>query len=622
MTESFDIGADREVFLGFVEESLESLDAINPLILSLETNSENSNLINKIFRVMHSLKGNAPFFGLVNVKKLAHKLEDLLAAVRDKSIKISPELVNHILKGTDELRAIILRAKDNHSEIKDVVLFESLINYSAELLDTCKEAGKSSWDELNSLLFPLMELLPAEKDRFSKINTLISKLSGKEVLASKHIKEVVVTNKEPPPLDTLETESKEEKPTHNGEQVLQPVIKESGKTMRVLEERIDTFLSFVGELIIAGETFRHLIGRLEISEAPGDLKKDFLSLNEAFSMTFNGLEKAIMSIRKVPIKTLLNKVPRIIRDVSNTKNKQVKVVIQGEDSEVDKSLLELLDAPLVHMARNAADHGIELPDVRIKAGKTPQGTVTINCKEEDKFFVIEISDDGAGLNYEALKSKAIALGVISSNQQLSQKDVINLIFEAGVSTATEVSDVSGRGVGMDVVRNSVESAGGKITVKSEQSIGSTFTLSVPKSITTQIIDGFIVKANSGYYVFPLEKIHETWLVQKSDIHRTPSGVGFISRHEKILPYLTFSELLGLNSSPNLEEESLAITLQHQGVLHVVAIESVLGQRQLVLKELDVFSNKSQIYSGATLLGSGEIALVLNLDKVLPGQVMH
>lgn len=600
MSDSFGLEADNEVFLGFVDEAIEAIDEISPSIITLEENPFDIEVINKIFRVMHSLKGNAPFFGLLHVKHLAHELENLLAAMRDKVVCATPDIVSHLLKGTDELRAMILRVKDSQSEILNQSNFDLLIQTSKDLLSTKKGTPDTSWNEVFTLLQEITERTPTESDRCKNLLQILMSISGKNTIETVQEASKKPASDEAAPVTKSST----------------PQTKDNAKTMRVPEERIDTFLSFVGELIIGGETLRHLMARLDASNVPSDIIKDFHALNESFTETFGGLESAIMSIRKVSIKGLLNKVPRIIRDVASAKGKQVDIVINGEEHEVDKSLLELLDAPLVHMARNAADHGIELPEIRKSAGKSPKGVVHISCKEQDKFFIIEVSDDGGGLNYVGLKNKALSMGLISHGQELSEQDVINLIFAPGISTASEVSDISGRGVGMDVVRQSIESAGGKIGVISSPGQGSTFTLQVPKSITTQIIEGLIISIGGISCVLPLESVSENWVAKKSDVHFSPQEGFFIERYGKILKFFPLSERLQTPLLEQSDDEFDMITVQYHGVWYAFAIDKVIGHRQLVLKELDHISNQASLFSGAALLGDGNIAFMLNLDSIL------
>ncbi|MCB0333385.1 MAG: hypothetical protein KDD55_07785, partial [Bdellovibrionales bacterium] len=241
---------------------------------------------------------------------------------------------------------------------------------------------------------------------------------------------------------------------------------ESGKSMRVAEEHIDTFLSYVGELLILGEMLVYLERRLAGIPGTNEVTSEFARLTESFSHLSNDLQKSLMSIRKVKVKTALQKVPRLVRDIAKNHGKEIRVETSGEEIEVDKSLIEMLDAPLTHMVRNAADHGIEKPDVREERGKEKTGTIFVSVSESEKFINVQVKDDGGGLNYDAIQSKAESLGLVRPGEKLTERQIVDFLFAAGVSTAKEVTDVSGRGVGMDVVKRNIEQSGGKIEVES------------------------------------------------------------------------------------------------------------------------------------------------------------
>lgn len=540
-----DSDLEREVFLGFLEESLESLSTLDSLFIKLERDPQDLTVIDAIMRPVHSLKGNAPFFGLMRIKSLAHELESLLVLVKARKIAARKAIVDHLLTGTDELRLMVERVRGGEAECHDESRVQLLIEITKQLAADTSEVT----------LLPPVELPP--------------------------------------------------------EQVRQPKG-EATKHMRIPEERIDSFLEFVGETIIVGETLRHLIARL--GELPIDrgIHREFVELQSVFARQLNGLEKSVMSIRKVSVKPLLQKVPRLVRDVAVARNKDIVVEIEGDDVEVDKSLIELLDAPLTHMARNAADHGIETPEVRVSRGKSPQGIIRVRCQELEHSLQLVVEDDGGGLNYAALQQKAEAMGLIPPGATMDEADVVNLLFMAGVSTAKEVSDVSGRGVGMDVVKRAIEDAGGSITVSSEPGFRTTFTLTLRKSVITQIIQGFVVSVADHYYALPSERIIESWSLATDAPSHVAGSEPFVSRGGRVRKVVSLRNVLGISTSMQQTQE-LAVTLQASpGEEIVLLVDSVIGLKQLVLRELDPTVNPGGQFTGVSIMGDGKLALVLDM----------
>lgn len=553
-----DTTIDPEVLNGFIEESLEGLNSLDTLFLQLEKTPDDISPIHNIFRAVHSLKGNAPFFGFFKIKALAHDLESLLALVRDGSIRTSAPLITHLLACIDKFKVMLTRLQQGGPELVDTSKYNSLLERTQKYIK--------------------------EKDSIALEQNVV------------------------PKVDHTKSATTQEPTTNNTAQNV-------AKSIRISEERIDTFLGFVGEMIIVSEMLRHLTVRLQTSEIEHEILRDFTSINHTFSQLSNGLENAIMAIRKVPVKPLLQKVPRLVRDIAQAKGKQISVEIVGDNTEIDKSLMELLDAPLTHMVRNAADHGIESSEKRLLAGKSATGTIKVRCQEDPKFFILEIEDDGAGLNYDGLKKKAVSLGLVKPDHTMTESEIINLLFMAGVSTAAEVSDISGRGVGMDVVKRSIESAGGSISVKSVANKGSIFTVKLIKSVTTQIIQGYVVKIADNFYVLPLEKVRESWKLDPDHISKIFDHVECVQRHNKTIPLIDLDRVLNSESKNHTYEDKLGITVALQENNVAFLVDKIIGTRQLVLKTIDELALNDKFFLGGALLGDGSIALVLDIDKL-------
>lgn len=386
--------------------------------------------------------------------------------------------------------------------------------------------------------------------------------------------------------------------------------------MRVSEAHIDNFLSFVGELVVIGDMLGHLQRQLSDGVTNAKYVANFRRINETFTSLSLDLQRSIMSIRRVPVGNLLSRGPRIVRDVAKNSGKDIHVVVEGGDVEVDKSLIDLLDAPLTHMVRNAADHGIESPEVRKQAGKPAQGTVHVSVRETDTDLLLEVVDDGAGIDREAIRSKAESMDLVRPGEPLNDEALVALLFSSGVSTAKTVTDVSGRGVGMDVVKRAIEEAGGLISVDTEPGKGSTFSVRLPKSVTTQILDGFIVEVCEQCYVLPMNRIRETVKVRPDEI-TTVTGKGrCIKRHGDILPVVDLREALHLPAR-NGADYSLMVTAEAHRRQFAVVVDGVRGVQQIVVRSLEGLEQGMDMLAGGALLGDGSVALIIDADTLSP-----
>jgi two-component system chemotaxis sensor kinase CheA len=287
------------------------------------------------------------------------------------------------------------------------------------------------------------------------------------------------------------------------------------------------------------------------------------------------------------------------------------VVLQGEETEVDKGRGDLLDAPLTHLVRNCADHGIEMPEEREKAGKPARGTITLKASADESWFTLEVSDDGRGLNLEAIRKKGESLGLIKAGESLSEQVLIDLIFASGLSTAQKVTDVSGRGVGMDVVKRQIQEAGGTVCVTTQTGKGTTFCLRVPSAVSTQIIQAFLVRDDDGIYALPMEIVRESFVDEKAS-----SGIGVVTRHGQVLPVAPLGTLMGSSTSADAGRRTF-VTLERLGLTLAVSVDETLGVRRLVICPLRGLcaDDSENLFQGAALMGDGRMALVVDPDHL-------
>lgn len=387
--------------------------------------------------------------------------------------------------------------------------------------------------------------------------------------------------------------------------------------MRVPEDTIDEFLNFVGELVVVREMYDHLRLHFEEEGVEPELTSELRRYTDNFRQVSGELERTCMNIRKQPIKTIIQKIPRIVRDVASACDKKINVEIHGDGISVDKSLIGILEAPLVHMTRNAADHGIETIDERFNAGKSEVGLIKIDVTEDDEYLFICISDNGKGLNFEALRQKGIAMGVFREEDKLTEQDISQIIFMSGVSTAAEVTDVSGRGVGMDVVKKYIEGAGGQIHIQSVTGEGSQFTIQMRKSITTQIIDGLILKLNETHYVIPLKYVVESFPPESANFCNAYDKFEHIKRYDVLLPVVRLNEIFsGMAEEVRHKDNGILIVVDYNGHKVALLVDEIVNIQQVVLKQLKGLHMNKELFTGGALRGDGYISLILNIEKLI------
>jgi len=394
-------------------------------------------------------------------------------------------------------------------------------------------------------------------------------------------------------------------------------------SIRVDTDKIDTLINMVGELVITQSMLSLLGDNFEVDKVD-QLKTGLVQLERHT----RELQESVMNIRMLPISFVFSRFPRLVHDLSSKLGKQIELKLSGEHTEVDKTVIELLSDPLVHLVRNSLDHGVEMPDVRVAAGKPAMGTVHLNAFHRGGNIVIEISDDGKGLDAEMLRGKAIEKGLIDETTNLTEKQCFELIFMAGFSTAAELSDISGRGVGMDVVRRNIQSLGGSIEIRSELGKGSTIAIHLP--LTLAILDGQSIAVGDETYIVPLVSIIESVNLTPDMINRVIGKGETFRLREEYLPIVRMHEIFGIGSAKATSlTEGLVVVVEGQGNRCGLFVDDLLGQQQVVIKSLEANYRRAEGVSGATILGDGSVALILDIPGLLrlsnqhqPGMVVN
>jgi two-component system chemotaxis sensor kinase CheA len=553
------IDTNQELLLGFIDESLDALAGIDSLFVKLENAPSDTEIVNAVFRPIHSLKGNAAYFGLMKIKKLSHIMENLLDSIRKCRRLADRTTIDLLLPGVDLLRAMLVAVRDGHAENSDETHYRTV----CEAIDAALKSDTGS--------APL-ERLPEAR-----------------------------------PQQAVQNESAEPKTRHD-------------KTMRIPEQTLDDFLRCVGELLGVEEMLRNVSRQVGSGADTFAVARSLKGAVDHFEEISRELRTKIMEVRKVEARLLLQKTPRIVRDISVQSGKKIQVVCIGEELLIDKSYVDLLDAPLTHMVRNAADHGVEAPAVRIAAGKPETGKITVTLRENADNLELIIQDDGAGLNYEGLRKKAIVLGLAVREAQLSQSDIVDLLFQSGVSTAETVTDVSGRGVGMDVVKRAVVGAGGTIEVTSTPGAGTTFVVSVPRNASTQIIDGYMVRSSSlDVYVLPLAFVVEAFKIQPEEITGIPGAGSVITRRGSVFPVHSLDTLLDREDSSrndSTETVDMGVLVDIRGRKSVISVNEIIGIQKVVCKPVEGALLDNALFDGAAISGDGHVSMIINMEKML------
>ena len=423
----------------------------------------------------------------------------------------------------------------------------------------------------------------------------------------------------------LESIEPEEKPLQEADSKPKTVINkkdkkmlEMGKTVRVNEEKIDMFLNGVGELITIGEVFNYIEKKMDtMPEIDPNLKKEYKSANLVYGEQIFSLHESLIELRRVEIKQVLGSTPRLIRDLAKSIGKEVSLIIKGDDSYLDKSLITDLDAMILHTVRNAVDHGIETVEERKKLGKLSRGEIRIEASNDDKFLHVHIKDDGRGIDAEKIREVAKAKGIFSEEKisAMSEQEIINMIFISGMTTTKKVSEVSGRGVGMDIVLSGIEKRGGSVNITTEINKGTSIHLQIPLSVTLGVINGLVVKITGNYFVVPIEYILETFKPDKIQVVTLKNKGEAINVRNKLFPMIRLEKMFNFISNNTENNNRLCILIKNKDKEAAIWVDELSDQQQVVLKKLDGLPIAQSIMGGA-IMGDGRVGLVLNVEGLL------
>ncbi len=569
----------------FFDEAQEHLESIEEMAMALASGRHDPELLNSIFRAAHSIKGGSGTFGFTQLAEATHEMETLFDGLRKGRGQADASTVRVLLDACDAFRAHLARLKAGDRGVDPAMdaTRRSLAGYRAEAAPAAAAepaAGKPA----------------AEESMFV-------------ALAAKDEGEGYGLFDEEPAAQAAPADEKfgffEPLPAAGSAEAARARAEQS--SIRVSVEKIDRIVNLVGELVIAQAMMQQSVGSIA-NEQDESLTHSLATLDR----NTRDLQQAVMSIRMMPMEFVFSRFPRLVYDVSARLGKKVNLRTQGHETELDKELIELLIDPLTHVVRNAIDHGIESPEERQRAGKPEMGTVAMRATHRGGSVIIEVSDDGRGLDRERILAKARELGM-PADESMSEDQVWTLIFEAGFSTAREVTDVSGRGVGMDVVRRNITSLGGNVSIASAKGEGTTITIQLP--LTLAVLDGMIVSVADEQYIVPLEFVAEAFKPGDGDIRTIVGQPSLVAVRGEQLPIVRLEDVVRLPASEAARPQPLCLVVEVDDRRAALLVDSLIGQQQLVVKSLDSNLHAVPGVAGATILGDGRVALILDVTAI-------
>ena len=598
--EGFSVAQDLELYRDFISEGLEHLDTIEVNLINLEQAPGDKETINAIFRPFHTLKGVSGFLNLKDIHRFSHGVESLLDNARNEKLTINRAMVDFILEAVDLLKKMIFDLRANlesgqigHGDFDLGPYFEK-IEWLQQGGGETPAAGQSKSEEITP---PRMGELLTSKGLLSPGDVQSALKVQSEQPPVKKLGEILVAEEKVKPRQVIEALRDQKK-----------IAGEFAETtVKVDTHKLDNLVDMVGELVIA-ET---LVQQNPVLASLNDpkLSRDFAQLKRITTE----LQKISMSLRMIPIRQTFQKMIRLVRDLARKSEKQVELNMFGEETEIDRNMVEALYDPLVHMIRNSVDHGIESPSTRREAGKSEAGQLVLQAFQKGGNIVIEIEDDGQGLNRTRILAKARERGLIPDDAQLSNHLIDNLIFEPGFSTAEKVTDVSGRGVGMDVVKRAIEKLKGRVEVFSEAGKGCRFSIRVP--LTLAIMDGIIVRIGQERYIIPTVAIKETFRPLNSDISTVQTRGEVVNVRNMLLPLIRLYQLLGVVPQQHDPWEALVVVVENEGYQRCLMVDELVGKQEVVIKTLGEKFKKIKGVAGGAIMGDGRVGLILDINGI-------
>ncbi|WP_253377761.1 chemotaxis protein CheA [unidentified bacterial endosymbiont] len=647
----------------FFDEADELLADMEQHLLDLVPEAPDSEQLNAIFRAAHSIKGGAGTFGFTILQETTHLMENLLDEARRGEMQLNTDIINLFLETKDimqeQLDAYKSSAEPNAASFEYIctalrqLALEAKGDAGVAVVPAAKLSVVDAPDVQDfappgKLRVVLSRLKEGEvnllEDELGNLATLSNVVKGKDSLAATlddgigqddivavlcfvieadqiafeteaatveapaAAQESVTEDTTPavvPPAPALKAVPKETPAPARGEKLA--ARSSESTSIRVAVEKVDQLINLVGELVITQSMLAQRSNELD-PVTHGDLITSMGQLQR----NARDLQESVMSIRMMPMEYVFSRFPRLVRDLAGKLNKQIELTLMGSSTELDKSLIERIIDPLTHLVRNSLDHGIELPENRVAAGKSPVGNLTLSAEHQGGNICIEVTDDGAGLNRERILAKAMSQGM-AVNENMTDEEVGMLIFAPGFSTAEQVTDVSGRGVGMDVVKRNIQEMGGHVEIKSKQGSGTTIRILLP--LTLAILDGMSVKVAGEVFILPLNAVMESLQPREEDLHPLAGGERVLEVRGEYLPLVELWKVFEVEGAKTEATQGIVVILQSAGRRYALLVDQLIGQHQVVVKNLESNYRKVPGISAATILGDGSVALIVDVSAL-------
>ncbi len=569
-----DFQASAELLSIYLEDARGHLEALDQCLLSLERDGLDAEAVASLLRPLHTLKGNSGMMGFVGIKEYVHRLEDVFARISEGAVALSPQLFDRLFAGASALRDAVEQA--------------------------CKEA---------------METRSLDRERQDLEGLIESPLLGDASPATP-----ATPRRSPAAPEAADPESQATSAASEGDEARKGpdarYVSARSSMVRVNFAQLDNLLNLVGELIIyrtkLEQIGKEMAARLGGRGAGGDL----LDAVQHVAGVASQLQETVMDIRMLPVRHVFDRFPRLVRDLARQEGKEIELILEGENTRVDKAIIDEIGEPLVHMIRNSVDHGIEPPSVRVAHGKTPTGTILLSAAQESNSVLITIMDDGGGIDPENVRRKAIARGLLKGDEGLTEREIVQLIFALGFSTSEAVSDISGRGVGLDVVLKAIERLNGLIEVESVPGVGTKFIIQLP--LTLAIISALMVEVTGAPYAIPLASVVESMKFRREEIHEI-NGRDALRIRDRIVPLLYLADLFGAPRTDTGGRHYAVILGRGEKRIGLV-VDRLKGQQEVVIKALDPALSAAMVaLAGATIMGDGRVVLILDVAALFDGK---
>ena len=630
----------KEIMEDFLIEAFELIEQIDHDLVELEANPEDLELLNRIFRVAHTVKGSSSFLNFDVLTELTHHMEDVLNKARKGELKITPDIMDVVLESVDMMKGLLESIRDNGSDaaagidIKNICVRLTQIS-EGEAPSAAAEAPAAPAPE------PVKEpepVAPAEEAAPEVSDAELSKLSDSEVEAEierllkvrkaedqarRASKGIAPKSPEEIAPATSAASAPASKPAPSRERDADKKVPAASsnsavaqeQTIRVEVKRLDHLMNLIGELVLGKNRLLKIYDDVEERYEGEKFLEELNQVVSSLSLVTTDIQLAVMKTRMLPIAKVFNKFPRMIRDLSRELGKQIDLEISGEETELDKSIVEEIGDPLVHIIRNSCDHGIEDPETRKAMGKPEKGLVQLKAYNEGNHIVVEIVDDGKGLDADMLKAKSIEKGIITEREAdaMSEKEAFGLIFKPGFSTAAKVTNVSGRGVGMDVVKTNIEKLNGIIDIESEVGKGTVMKLKIP--LTLAIIQSLLVGTQEEFYAIPLASVLETVRVPIDDIY-TIDGKNVLRLRDEVLSLVRLSDVFGVNKVFDGGDQTYVVIIGVAEAKLGIIVDTLVGQEEIVIKSMGDYLQNIPGIAGATIRGDGRVTLIIDVGAMM------